>query len=199
MDGRRIEGRINSLAVFCGARFGADGAHADAARTLGAGLARAGIRLVYGCGRVGLMGVVADAVLAGGGTVVGVIPDFMLRWEVGHPGATEMIVVDTMHARKLRMFREADAFLALPGGIGTLDELIEVVSWRQLRRHDKPILVCDVGGYWKPLEALLEATVAAGFAGAETRRLYEFVNGPEAALARLAELPPGSGGGADGL
>jgi len=167
---------IHSLAVFCGSRTGSDRAYADAARDLGAGLALAGIRLVYGGGRVGLMGIVADATLAGGGQVLGVIPEFLTRWEVAHQGIRDMVVTPSMHVRKHRMFEAADAFLTLPGGIGTLDETIEIISWRQLRLHDKPILICDVNGSARPFLAALDATIAMGFADPATRGLYEVVD-----------------------
>lgn len=185
---------IHSIAVFCGSRPGNDPAYADAARALGDGLARAGIRLVYGGGRVGLMGIVADAALAAGGAVLGVIPDFLTKWEVAHQGLAQMVVTDSMHDRKRRMFEESDAFLSMPGGIGTLDETIEIISWRQLRLHDKPILVCDVAGSSAPLVAALEAAIAHGFAAATTRSLYEVVQGVPAVLQRIATLPAGGGG-----
>ncbi len=138
---------IHSLAVFCGSRVGAGPAYAEAGRALGRGLARAGIRLVYGGGRIGIMGVVADAVLQAGGNVLGVIPDFLTRIEVAHQAVSEMIVTDSMHARKLRLYEEADAFLTMPGGLGTFDETFEVITWRQLGLHDKPILLCNVAGW----------------------------------------------------
>lgn len=184
---------IHSVAVFCGARFGDNPAHAAAARALGEGLARAGIRLVYGGGRVGLMGVVADAALTAGGRVLGVIPEFLQRWEVAHVGLTEMVVTSTMHDRKHRMFEVADAFVTMPGGIGTMDETIEIISWRQLRLHDKPIILCDVEGSAAPLHAALEASVTMGFAAPETRNLYEVIAGVPAVLDRLAHLTPGQG------
>ncbi len=185
--------QINSIAVFCGSRFGTNPAHTAATRLLGQGLARAGIRLVYGAGRVGLMGVLADSVLEAGGAVLGVIPEFLKRWEVAHDGV-EMIVVDSMHDRKRRMFEESDAFLSMPGGIGTLDETVEIISWRQLRLHDKPILICDVDGSAAPLVAMLQATIANGFAAEETRGFYEILSGVPAVLDRLVELPLRPGG-----
>ncbi len=185
--------RINSVAVFCGSRLGANPAHTEATRLLGHGLARAGIRLVYGAGRVGLMGILADAVLEAGGAVLGVIPEFLKRWEVAHEGV-DMIVTDSMHDRKRRMFEESDAFLSMPGGIGTLDETIEIISWRQLRLHDKPILICDVDGSAAPLAAILQAAITSGFAAPETRDLYEIVSGVPAVLERLVELPRRPGG-----
>lgn len=184
---------IHSVAVFCGSRPGNNPAFAEAARALGEGLARAGIRLVYGGGRVGLMGIVADAALAAGGQVLGVIPEFLQRWEVAHAGVTDMVVTPTMHDRKYRMFDVSDAFVTLPGGIGTMDETIEIISWRQLRLHNKPILICDVAGSAAPLHAALEASVTMGFAAPETRNLYEVIPDVPAVLERLARLPAGEG------
>jgi len=172
---------ISSVAVFCGSRLGFDPRFAEAARELGAGLAGAGIRLVYGGGKNGIMGALADAVLVAGGTVLGVIPDFLTKWEVAHPGVTEMIVVASMHDRKRQMAEAADAFIALPGGIGTLDETIEIVSWRQLGLHDKPIYVCDVAGSAAPFVAAIEGAIAQGFAGPEARDYFTVVGGVAAA------------------
>ena len=180
---------IKSVAVFCGSRMGADPDFAAAMRALGQGLAAAGIRLVYGGGRIGLMGVVADAVMAAGGEVVGVIPDFLQRLEVAHPGLTELEITDTMHSRKKRMSDLADAFITMPGGLGTLDETIEIITWRQLKLHDKPILICDVKGSARPLLAAIEATMAMDFARPATRGLYEAIEGVPALLARLGTLP----------
>lgn len=179
--------------------MGADPAYAVAAQALGAGLARAGIRLVYGGGRVGLMGVAADAAIDAGGQVLGVIPEFLRQREVAHERVRNMIVTPSMHVRKHGMFEAADAFVTLPGGIGTMDETIEIISWRQLRLHDKPILICDVLGSAEPFRLALEATIRMGFADAATAGLYEFVPGVEATLARLAELSPGTGGPANRL
>ena len=185
---------IHSVAVFCGAQPGIDPACRAAAAELGAGLARAGIRLVYGGGQVGLMGVVADAAVAAGGRVVGVIPEFLTRWEVAHEGISELIVTDSMHTRKRRMFEMSDAFISLPGGLGTLDETIEIITWRQLKLHDKPILICNVAGAFDPLLATIEAIIAAGFARSEIRRLYEVVDGVEACMERLSTLATAQGG-----
>ncbi len=156
---------IHAVAVFCGSRTGNDPAYRAAAQALGHGLASAGIRLVYGGGRIGLMGILADAALAAGGTVTGVIPEFLTRREVAHPAITELIVTDSMHSRKQRMFEAADAFISLPGGLGTLDETIEIITWRQLGLHAKPILICDVVGSAAPFLAAIEATIDADFAG----------------------------------
>jgi uncharacterized protein (TIGR00730 family) len=180
--------QIHAVAVFCGSRTGHDPAYRAAAEALGHGLAKAGIRLVYGGGRIGLMGVMADAALAAGGKVTGVIPEFLSRREVAHAAVTELIVTDSMHSRKQRMFEASDAFVSLPGGLGTLDETIEIITWRQLRLHDKPILICDVTGSAAPFLATIEAAIAADFATAGTRALYEVVAGVPAALRRLAHL-----------
>lgn len=155
---------IKSVAVFCGSRVGSDPAYAEAMRVLGGGLAKAGIMVVYGGGRIGLMGILADATVAAGGQVSGVIPDFLQQLEVAHQGLSELTVTDTMHTRKAKMAELADAFLTMPGGIGTLDETIEIITWRQLKLHDKPILICDINGSARPLLAAIEATVAMGFA-----------------------------------
>ncbi len=180
---------IKSICVYCGSRNGVDPRHVEAARTLGTLMARAGIELVYGGGRIGLMGVVADAVLAGGGKVCGIIPHHLQTVEVGHQGLTELHVVDSMHIRKQMMFERSDAFVVLPGGIGTLDETFEMITWRQLRLHDRPVVVVDVAGYWQPYVQMIDHIIGQGFAGAEIRRLYEVVDTAEAVLPLLARLP----------
>ena len=166
---------IRSVCVFCGSRVGDDPEFRAAARLLGEQFARQGIRLVYGGGSIGLMGVLADAVLKHGGEVHGVIPEFLDRIEVGHSQLTSLEVVDSMHVRKAQMFEMSDAFVVLPGGLGTLDETMEIITWRQLGLHDKPILLVDQKGYWEPLLTLIEHTVARGFAGEETRKLFDVV------------------------
>lgn len=160
-----------SVCVYCGSSLGTDPRLADAARELGERLAAAGIRLVYGGGAVGLMGVVADAVLAAGGEVHGVIPRGLFSKEVGHPGLTRLDEVGSMHERKQRMADLADAFVALPGGFGTLEELAEIVTWSQLGLHAKPIVVVDLDGFWQPLLQQLDRMVAAGVLKARNREL----------------------------
>jgi hypothetical protein len=157
-------------------------------------LAKAGIRLVYGGGRIGLMGVLADAALAAGGDVLGIIPEFLARREVAHAGVTKMLVTDSMHSRKQRMFEAADAFVSLPGGLGTLDETIEIITWRQLRLHSKPILICDVAGSARAFLATIEAAIASDFAAPEARQLFEVLDGVPAVLSRLSHLDRTSGG-----
>lgn len=187
---------IQNVAVFCGSRNGADPSALAAAKALGAGIAQAGLRLVYGGGRVGLMGALADAALAAGGPVIGIIPEFLRRGEVAHTGLTHMQVTDSMHSRKARMFEMSDVFVTLPGGLGTLDETIEILTWRQLKLHDKPILLCNVAGSASPLVAAIDAAIANGFAGADTRRLFECLDGVEATLARLRSLKTARGSSA---
>jgi uncharacterized protein (TIGR00730 family) len=179
---------IFTVAVFCGAQPGHDPAFRAAAEALGAGLAHRNMRLVYGGGRVGLMGAVADATLAAGGTVIGVIPEFLTQMEVAHDGVADMIVTDSMHTRKRRMFELSDAFISLPGGLGTLDETFEIITWRQLRLHDKPILICDVAGSAEPVFATIDAAIARGFARPDIQRLFERVDGVASALDRLESL-----------
>ena len=155
-----------TVAVYCGSRFGDSPAFADAAQQLGRLLAESGGGLVYGGGHVGLMGAVADAALAAGGHVVGVIPQALMDREVGHAGLSELHVVKTMHERKLLMAERADAFITLPGGIGTLEELYEVWSWQQLGYHDKPVGLLNVDGYYDDLLAFMGNSQAHGFVSA---------------------------------
>jgi hypothetical protein len=147
------------------------------------------MRLVYGGGRVGLMGAIADAAVAAGGQVLGVIPEFLARLEVAHTGITELKVTDSMHSRKQLMFAEADAFVSLPGGLGTLDETFEIITWRQLGLHDKPILLCDIAGSATPLLAAIDAAISLGFASARARDLFEVTDGVAALLKRLRAMP----------
>jgi uncharacterized protein (TIGR00730 family) len=162
---------IRSICVFCGASTGRDPGYAAAAARTGETLARRGIRVIYGGGRLGLMGTVADAALAAGGEVIGVIPRGLVDRELAHPGLTELRVVGTLHERKAAMAELADGFVALPGGLGTLEELAEVLSWAQLDLHAKPIGVLDVGGYFGALESFLDHAVAEGFLAEPHRRL----------------------------
>jgi uncharacterized protein (TIGR00730 family) len=154
---------MKRLAVYCGSSPGADPAFAEAARATGEEIARRGIGLVYGGGRLGLMGIVADAVLAGGGEVHGVIPQALIDLEVAHRGLTELHVVATMHERKARMTELTDAFLALPGGIGTFDELFEAWTWNALGYHAKPFGLLNVSGFWDGLLDFLDHATASGF------------------------------------
>ena len=154
---------IRSLCVFCGASSGLEAAYASAATGFGGLLAKENIELVWGGGNVGLMGKVADGVLAGGGKTFGVIPSFMAERELAHPQATEMVVVDSMHARKAAMADRADGFVALPGGFGTLDELFEILTWAQLHIHTKPVGLLNVRGFFDPLLAMVRHMSVEGF------------------------------------
>lgn len=183
----------SSLCVFCGARFGNDPATRDTAIGLGRLLAAERITLVYGGGGVGLMGLVANAALDAGGRAVGIIPNFLLQREAGHPALTETVVVETMHERKLQMFERSDGFVVLPGGIGTLEEFFEVLSWRTLGLHSKPIVIIDQGGYWEPLAALLRGVVDGGFAERTHLDHVAFVSELKDVLPAIAAMPASTG------
>jgi uncharacterized protein (TIGR00730 family) len=182
-----------TLCVYCGSRHGARPAYTEAARALGHALGARGWQLVYGGGKVGLMGEVADAALAAGARVVGVIPESLERREVGHTGLDELHVVPTMHLRKQMMAEHAHAFAALPGGIGTLEELYEVWTWRQLGYHDQPIGLLNVEGYYDELLRFMDRSVAEGFLAPAVRATLQVHADPTALLDRLAELARGSG------
>jgi uncharacterized protein (TIGR00730 family) len=185
---------LRRVTVFCGSNLGTDPACEHAARDLGTLLAGRGIGLVYGGGAVGLMGVVADAVLGAGGEVTGVIPQDLWDREVGHRGLTELLVVRSMHERKLAMADRGDAFIALPGGVGTFEELFEAITWTQLGIHAKPCGLLDVGGYYAPLEALMDGAVAGGFVRPEARaNLLLSSTDPADLLDRLAAWEPVGG------
>ena len=160
---------MKSICVYCGSNPGANPDYARQAQALGRRLAEQDISLVYGGGNVGLMGVVADAVLAHRGEVVGVIPQQLVDWEVAHRGVTRLEIVDSMHERKQRMFELSDGFIALPGGFGTLDEMFEMLTWRQLGLGNKPCAFLDVGGFWQPLMAMLDTMVRERFLHADQR------------------------------
>ncbi|MDA8051294.1 MAG: TIGR00730 family Rossman fold protein [Rhodospirillales bacterium] len=178
-----------TVAVFCGSRSGDNPAFRRAAATLGQRLAEAGVGVVYGGGQIGLMGVLANAVLGAGGRIVGVIPEILVHPEIAHPALSGLIVTRDMAARKQRMFDLADAFIALPGGIGTLDETIEMLTWRQLGVHAKPILLCDIQGSAAPFSAFIEAAITQGFAQPSVRDLFEVLPGVDAVLAKLQAFP----------
>ena len=176
---------MRRLCVFCGASTGRLAAYADAARSLGAAAAGRGVGIVYGGGRVGLMGALADGALAAGGEVVGVIPQALVDRELAHPGLSELHVVGSLHERKATMAELADAFAALPGGFGTLDELLEQLTWSQLGLHAKPIGLLDVEGYWRPLIALARHATDEGFVRAVDLAAIAVAEDAEALLAAL--------------
>ena len=177
-----------SLCVYCGSRSGDDPAFAAAARTVGRVIGERGWRLVYGGGSSGLMGAVADAALAAGAASVGVIPAALMERELGHLGLDELVVVETMHERKRLMAERSDAFLALPGGIGTFEELFEVWTWLQLGYHAKPVGLLNVAGYYDPLLDFLDRSVQRGFVPPDQRALLQVADSVEPLLERLAAL-----------
>jgi uncharacterized protein (TIGR00730 family) len=176
---------IRSICLFCGSRPGADPAHAAAAEALGRLLAARGVTLVYGGGAVGLMGIAARAAKANGGEVVGIIPRCLMREEIAQKGLDELLVVETLHERKALMHERSDAFIALPGSIGTLDELFEAITWRELGIHSKPILLYGPNDYWAPFMTLLRHLDSEGFTPADLFEVVEELPDLEALAARL--------------
>jgi uncharacterized protein (TIGR00730 family) len=181
---------VHSICVFCGSSIGRRPTFRAAAERVGRTIAERGLRLVYGGGNVGLMGVVADAALRAGGEVIGVIPEALLAWEVGHHGVSELRVVGSMHERKALMADLSDSFVALPGAFGTLDELCEILTWAQLGIHQKPCGLLDVDGYWSPLKAFFDHAVAEGFLHPDHRALILEDNDPERLFDRMERFVP---------
>ena len=176
---------MQRICVFCGSQAGTNGLYRQAATDMGRLLAGRGYGLVYGGGHVGLMGVIADAVLASGGEVIGVIPESMVARELAHTGVTRLDVVAGMHERKARMAALADAFIALPGGYGTFEELFEVITWAQIGLHRKPIGLLNVAGYFDALKALVDQAIAEGFIRSEHQRLLTIADAPTTLLDTL--------------
>lgn len=176
---------VKSVCVYCGSRAGAMPAYTEDARSIGTALAAEGWRLVYGAGDVGLMGEVARATQAAGGDTFGVIPAHLVAWEVGKTDLTRYVVTETMHERKKVMFMNADAVVVLPGGAGSLDELFEALTWRQLGLHTKPIVVLNTQGYWTPLRALIAHVIDQGFADDTLGGFVTWVDTPDAAMVAL--------------
>ncbi|SDQ18135.1 hypothetical protein SAMN05216487_0130 [Pseudomonas sp. UC 17F4] len=169
---------VRSVCVFCGASTGVNPAYREAAIALGQAIATRGLTLVYGGGAVGLMGIVADAAMAAGGEVIGIIPEALKNAEIGHTGLTRLEVVDGMHARKARMAELSDAFVALPGGLGTLEELFEVWTWGQLGYHAKPLGLLDVNGFYSKLGSFLDHVVEEGFVRPQHRAMLQLADSP---------------------
>ena len=178
---------VKRVAVYCGSSNGNDPSFLNDAVALGEAIAEAGLGLVYGGASVGLMGAVADAALAGGAEVVGVLPEVLSGSEIAHRGLTRLEIVQTMHERKARMVKLADAFLMLPGGYGTLDEMMEIVTWKQLRLHAKPCILINTAGYWDGLLEFLDRAVDAGFLKAENRGLLQVAVTADAAVKMVAD------------
>jgi uncharacterized protein (TIGR00730 family) len=184
-----MSNKIKSLCVYCGSSGNVDQAFRDAAKIMGETMAAEGVKLVYGGGHVGLMGIIADAVIDSGGEAIGIIPEHISSREVQHKGLTELHVVDTMHTRKQMMVDHADAFLVLPGGIGTLDELCEVMTWRQLGIHDKPIVIANINDYWTPFVSMIENIIDNGFMRPDDVNLIKIVKQLDEVLPALADMP----------
>jgi uncharacterized protein (TIGR00730 family) len=180
---------LRRVCVFCGSKHGVRPEYTEAARAMGSALVASGVDLVYGGGKVGLMGVVADAVLDAGGEVIGVIPDHMSDREIAHFGLTDLRIVGSMHERKALMYELSDGFVALPGGLGTLEELFEITTWSQLGLHAKPTGLLDVAGFYRPLVGFLDQLVTEGFVSDRHRRLLRVAADPAALLDLLARFP----------
>ena len=178
---------IRSACVFCGSAPGARPSYSAAARELGTALAQRGITLVYGGGRLGLMGIVADAALAAGGRVIGVIPRMLISRELAHKGLTQQHVVDTMHERKTLMAELSDGFIGLPGGMGTFDELVEIVTWAQLGLHAKPVVLANIENYFDAMYAMLDYAVREKFVTAESRARWRNAESIDAVMRLLSK------------
>lgn len=180
---------VKALCVYCGSSSQVDPAHLAAAGETGRLAAERGIEIVFGGGHVGMMGALADGALAAGGQVTGIIPEILRIREAAHREVTNMIYVDSMHTRKRKMFERSDAFCVLPGGMGTLDEMFEIVTWKQLGLHDKPVIVANVQGYWTPLLALIEHQIAGGYVRPPHTRLFRVVERVTSVFDALEEAP----------
>lgn len=180
---------IKSVCVYCGSSGRVDETHKNAAREMGRILADNNIRLVYGGGRAGLMGIIADTVMDNGGEVTGIIPSHIADREIQHTGLTELQVVDTMHVRKQMMVDRSDAFVVLPGGIGTLDETCEIMTWRQLGIHDKPIVIANINDYWTPFLQTLDSIIDAGFMREDDKNIAIVVKTIDNVLQALMDAP----------
>lgn len=181
--------KLTALCVFCGSRIGEDPAHAREGEKLGQILAERGVRLVYGGGGIGMMAVVANAAIAAGGAVTGIIPEFLRAYEVGTVAGADEIVVQGMHERKAKMFELSDAFVVLPGGLGTLDESIEITTWKQLQQHNKPIIFVNTNGYWDPYFALIDRVIEGGFGHHKVRDLFQVVGSVDEIFAAIDSAP----------
>lgn len=182
--------QLKSLCVFCGSRPGNDPEYALVAKQLARRMAEQNIEFVYGGGSIGIMGILAQEVLDHGGRVTGIIPEFLQKLEVAQNNLTELIITDSMHSRKRTMFERADGFIVLPGGLGTLDETFEILTWKQLRLHDKPIIILDTHDYWQPFQTLVESTIEAGFAHESVRDLYQVAKTSDEVFEALKNITP---------
>lgn len=181
--------KVSTVCVYLGSSSRCDEIHKTTTHAFGQLMAKSGMSLVYGGGRVGLMGMLADSVLEAGGKVIGIIPEHISKREIQHNDLTELHVVDSMHTRKRMMVDLSDAFVVLSGGIGTLDELCEIMTWKQLGMHDKPIVIVNVAGYWTPFIAMIDNVIAGKFMREEDRRLFTVVDNIEDAIKALSDAP----------
>jgi hypothetical protein len=181
--------KVSTVCVYLGSSSRCDEIHKTTTHAFGQLMAKSGMSLVYGGGRVGLMGMLADSVLEAGGKVIGIIPEHISKREIQHNDLTELHVVDSMHTRKRMMVDLSDAFVVLSGGIGTLDELCEIMTWKQLGMHDKPIVIVNVAGYWTPFIAMIDNVIAGKFMREEDRRLFTVVEDIESAIKALSDAP----------
>lgn len=181
--------KLTALCVFCGSRLGTDPDHAKAGQALGRMLGEQGVRLVYGGGGIGLMAEVANATIAAGGEVTGIIPEFLRAYEVGVVDGADEVLVAGMHERKAKMFEMSDAFVVLPGGLGTLDESIEITTWKQLQQHNKPIIFVNTNGYWDPYFALIDRVVDGGFGHHKVKDLFQVVDDVADVFSAIASAP----------
>jgi len=181
--------KLTSVCVFCGSRAGTDPDHAKEAEKLGRMLAERGVKLVYGGGGIGLMAAVANATVRAGGEVTGIIPEFLRAYEVGVVEGADEIVVEGMHQRKAKMFEISDAFVVLPGGLGTLDESIEITTWKQLQQHNKPIVFVNTNGFWDPYLALVDRVVEGGFGHHKVKDLFQVVDSVDELFDAITAAP----------
>ncbi|MGB3831020.1 MAG: TIGR00730 family Rossman fold protein [Mesorhizobium sp.] len=193
---------IRSICVYCGSSPGNDGAYIEAGHALGRSLARSGLRLVYGGGTKGIMGAVAQGTLKAGGKVMGIIPRFLMNKEATETALgrlDQLVITENMHERKHRMFEESDAFVALPGGIGTVEEIVEIMTWAQLGHHRKPIVFANVNGFWDPMLALMDHMAAAGFIHTAHNVKPLVVEDPEAVVAAVLAASAAAGVPSEGV
>ena len=180
---------ISTVCVYLGSSNRCDDIYKNATESFGNLMATAGLSLVYGGGRVGLMGILAESVMKHGGRAIGIIPEHISKREISHDGLSELHVVDSMHTRKQMMVSKSDAFVVMPGGIGTLDELCEAMTWKQLGIHDKPIVICNLNGYWTPFLSMIDAVIAGKFMREDDRRLITVVDRIEDIIPALTQAP----------
>ncbi|WP_120496263.1 TIGR00730 family Rossman fold protein [Kiloniella sp. EL199] len=181
--------KIKSICIYCGSSNAVSEKHLASANQLGKLAAENNIEVIYGGGRVGSMGQVADGALAHNGKVTGIIPEYLDKFEVGHKEVNELIVVDSMHTRKMAMFERSDAFCILPGGLGTLDEFFEIATWKQLGMHDKPIIIINLENFWTPLLELINHQISAGYLRQNPDDIYSIVNNIDDVFTRIQSMP----------